>query len=41
MLPDADIVHDRYHISTHLKAVEGRVRKDEHRLRLRAGDPTL
>lgn len=31
VLPQADIVHDRYHISAHLNAGVDRVRKDEHK----------
>ena len=41
VLPEADIVHDRYHISAHLNAAVDRVRKDEHRLLQSTGDTTL
>lgn len=41
VLPDADIVHDRYHISAHLNAAVDRVRKDEHKRLMSAGDATL
>lgn len=41
VLPDADIVHDRYHISAHLNAAVDRVRKDEHKRLLSKGDETL
>ena len=41
VLPQADIVHDRYHISAHLNAAVDRVRKDEHRRLMHAGDATL
>ncbi len=41
VLPQADIVHDRYHISAHLNAAVDRVRKDEHRRLMHAGDSTL
>lgn len=41
MLPNADIVHDKFHISSYLnKAVDG-VRKEEHRSLMREGDETL
>ena len=41
MLPNADIVHDKLHISSYLnKAVDG-VRKEEHRALMREGDETL
>ncbi len=41
VLPDADIVHDRYHISAHLNAAVDRVRKDEHKRLMSVGDDTL
>ncbi len=41
VLPQADIVHDRYHISAHLNAAVDRVRKDEHKQLMRMGDETL
>ena len=41
VLPQADIVHDRYHISAHLNAAVDRVRKDEHKRLMSIGDDTL
>ncbi|MBK8091187.1 MAG: ISL3 family transposase [Verrucomicrobiaceae bacterium] len=41
VLPEADIVHDRYHISAHLNAAVDRVRKDEHKRLMGLGDDTL
>lgn len=41
VLPEADIVHDRYHISAHLNQAVDRVRKDEHQRLMQAGDATL
>jgi len=41
VLPQADIVHDRYHISARLNAAVDRVRRDEHRRLMQSGDPTL
>jgi len=41
VLPEADIVHDRYHISAHLNAAVDRVRKDEHKRLMSQGDDTL
>ncbi|MBK8095095.1 MAG: ISL3 family transposase [Verrucomicrobiaceae bacterium] len=41
VLPEADIVHDRYHISAHLNAAVDRVRKDEHKRLMGEGDDTL
>ena len=41
VLPESDIVHDRYHISAHLNAAVDRVRKAEHQRLMRAGDDTL
>lgn len=41
VLPDADIVHDRHHISAHLNVAVDRVRKDEHKRLMSAGDDTL
>jgi transposase len=35
VLPQADIVHDRYQISAHLNAAVDRVRKDEHKQLMR------
>lgn len=41
VLPHADIVHDRYHVSSHLNEAVDRVRKAEHKTLLAAGDETL
>lgn len=41
VLPEADIVHDKYHISSHLNRAVDRVRKDEHKRLLAEGDSTL
>jgi transposase len=41
MLPNADIVHDKFHVSTHLNKAVDAVRKEEHRELMKAGDNTL
>lgn len=41
VLPHADIVHDKYHVSSHLNEAVNRVRKAEHKRLLAAGDDTL
>ena len=41
VLPAADIVHDRYHISAHLNQAVDTVRKEEHKKLLAMGDDTL
>jgi transposase len=41
VLPEADIVHDRYHISAHLNSAVDAVRKGEHKALLADGDTTL
>lgn len=40
-LPQADIVHDRYHISAYLNEAVDKVRRKEHRELLERGDETL
>jgi transposase len=40
-VPQADIVHDRYHISAYLNQAVDKVRREEHRELLRQGDETL
>jgi len=40
-LPNADIVHDKFHISAYLNKAVDDVRKNEHRLLMIAGDSTL
>ena len=39
--PDADIVHDKFHISSYLGEAVDKVRKVEHRVLLKAGDESL
>ena len=41
MLPNADIVHDKFHISSYLNKAVDDVRKEEHRLLMKEGDETL
>jgi transposase len=41
MLPNADIVHDKYHISAYLNNAVDEVRKAEHRALMQAGDDRL
>jgi transposase len=41
VLPEADVVHDRYHVSSHLNEAVNTVRKAEHRQMLAEGDDTL
>jgi len=41
LLPNADIVHDKFHVSTHLNKAVDDVRKEEHRELMSAGDDTL
>lgn len=41
VLPHADIVHDKYHLSSHLNEAVNRVRKAEHKGLLAEGDDTL
>ena len=41
VLPEADIVHDKYHVSSHLNAAVNSVRKAEHQRLLATGDDTL
>ena len=41
VLPGADIVHDKYHVSAHLNTAVDSVRKAEHKRLLAAGDDTL
>lgn len=40
-IPDADIVHDRSHVSQHLNDAVDKVRRDEHRRLLEKGDKSL
>lgn len=40
-LPEADIVHDKFHISQHLNQAVDRVRRKEHRVLLSEGDNRL
>lgn len=40
-LPQAAIVHDRFHVSQHLNQAVDKVRRQEHRALLEAGDDTL
>jgi transposase len=40
-LPNADIVHDKFHISAYLNKAVDDVRKEEHRLLMSQGDDTL
>jgi transposase len=41
MLPNADIVHDKFHISAYLNKAVDDVRKAEHRALMKEGDDTL
>jgi transposase len=41
MLPNAELVHDRYHTTTYLTKAVDQVRKKEHKLLLRQGDESL
>jgi transposase len=41
MLPQADIVHDRFHISQHLNEAVDKVRRQENRLLIEQGDERL
>lgn len=41
LLPNADIVHDKFHVSAHLNKAVDEVRKEEHRELMSAGDDTL
>jgi len=41
LLPNADIVHDKFHVSAHLNKAVDQVRKEEHRELMSAGDDTL
>jgi len=41
MMPNADIVHDKFHISSYLNKAIDDVRKEEHRLLMKGGDETL
>ena len=41
LLPNADIVHDKFHVSAHLNKAVDDVRKEEHRELTGAGDDTL
>ena len=41
MLPNADIVHDKFHISSYLNKAVDDVRKEEHRSLTKEGDETL
>jgi transposase len=41
LLPNADIVHDKFHVSAHLNKAVDDVRKEEHRELTSAGDDTL
>ena len=40
-VPQADIVHDRYHVSAYLNKAVDKVRRQEHKELLAAGDDTL
>jgi transposase len=40
-VPDADIVHDRYHVSAHLNQAVDKVRRAEHKELMAQGDETL
>jgi transposase len=40
-VPEADIVHDRYHVSAHLNEAVDKVRRDEHKELMAQGDETL
>ena len=39
--PQAEIVHDRFHISKHLNEAVNKVRRDEHKTLMQSGDETL
>ena len=41
LLPNADIVHDKFHVSAHLNKAVDEVRKEEHRDLMSDGDETL
>ena len=41
VMPQADIVHDRFHVSQHLNQAVDRVRRDEHRTLSQQGDHRL
>lgn len=41
VLPHADVVHDKYHVSSHLNDAVDKVRKEEHRHLMAGGDDTL
>lgn len=41
VLPHADIVHDKYHVSAHLNDAVDKVRKEEHKRLMADGDETL
>ncbi len=41
LLPNADIVHDKFHVSAHLNKAVDDVRKEEHRELMSKGDETL
>lgn len=41
LLPNADIVHDKFHVSAHLNKAVDDVRKEEHRELMSVGDETL
>jgi len=41
VLPDSDIVHDKFHIAKHMNEVVDKVRKAENRMLLKGGDYTL
>jgi len=40
-VPDAEIVHDRFHISKHLNEAVDQVRRQEHKILKQDGDETL
>ena len=40
-VPEADIVHDRFHISKHLNEAVDKVRRQEHKALKKEGDETL
>jgi transposase len=40
-VPDADIVHDRFHLSKHLNEAVDQVRRAEHKALMKEGDDTL
>lgn len=41
LMPHADIVHDKFHVSAHLNKAVDEVRKEEHRELMNKGDETL